>query len=207
MEERLPYLSNMSAPPKTVVSYSGLAATLSLKTCKAYWAQGKSVEGSIGQAALFGMAVRVVLPPEFVGKKPITILRRLGVKPSGDHEAQLIALINARAEELPLPDGCVVIRRTEAEREIWKDALTALAILTKCSDVIWLRDKHPALQAAFERGAAATLLVPPGFVARLPEVSSPPRHREEVNGWQPTKRSLRGREIASGPAETKGPSQ
>jgi hypothetical protein len=77
-------------------------------------------------------------------------------------------LINARAEELPLPDGCVVIRRTEAEREIWKDALTALAILTKCSDVIWLRDKHPALQAAFERGAATTLLVPPGFASRLP---------------------------------------
>ena len=207
MEERLPYLSNMSAPPKTVVSYSGLAATLSLKTCKAYWAQGKSVEGSIGQAALFGIAVRVVLPPEFVGKKPITILRRLGVKPSGDHEAQLIALINARAEELPLPDGCVVIRRIETEREIWKDGLTALAILTKCSDVIWLRDKHPALQAAFERGAAATLLVPPGFVARLPEVSSPPRHREAAIEKLPPKRSFGGREIASGPAETKGPSQ
>jgi hypothetical protein len=172
MEERVPYYSNMSAPPKTVVSYSGLAGTVSLKTCKGYWAQGKSVGGTLGSDGLFGTAVRVVLPPEFVGKKPITILRRLGVKPSGDHEQHLLALINARAEELPLPDGCVVIRRTEGEREIWKDALTALAILTKCSDVIWLRDKHPALQAAFERGAAATLLVPPLFAHRLPEVTS-----------------------------------
>lgn len=172
MKDVVPCLGNMSSPPKTVVTYSGLAGTVSLKTCRDYWAQGKSVGGALGPVGLFGTAVRFVLSRDLVGKKPITILRRLGVKPSGDHEQQLLALINARAEELPLPDGCVVIRRTEAEREIWKDALTVLAVLTKCSDVIWLRSKHPALQAAFERGAAATLLVPPPFARHLPEVAS-----------------------------------
>lgn len=172
MKDVVPCLGNMSSPPKTVVSYSGLGGSVSLKTCQGYWAQGKSVGGLLGPAGLFGAPVRFVLPPDFVGKKPITILRRLGVKPSGDHEQQLLALIDARANELPLPDGCVVIRRTEAEREIWTDALTVLAVLTKCSDVIWLRDKHPALNAAFERGAAATLLVPPLFALNLPEVAS-----------------------------------
>lgn len=169
MEDVVPYLSNMSAPPKTVVTYSGLVSTVSVTTCPGYGAEGASRGPERG---LFGTPVRFVLPPDFVGKKPITILRRLGVKPSGDHEQQLLALINARADELPLPDGCVVIRRTETEREIWKDPLTVLAVLTKCSDVIWLRAKHPALQAAFERGSAATLLVPPQFAAHLPEVAS-----------------------------------
>ena len=169
MRDVTPCYGNMSSPPKTVVTYSGLAGSVSVQTCRGYWAQGKSVGGLAGPFGVFGTPVRFVLPPAFVGKKPITILRRLGVKPSGDHEEQLLALINARAEELPLPDGCVVIRRTEAEREIWTDALTVLAVLTKCSDVVWLRSKHPALQAAFERGAAATLLVPPPFARHLPE--------------------------------------
>ena len=172
MKDLVPCLGNMSSPPKTVVTYSGLAGTVSLKPSQRLWAPVNSVKRAPGAAGLFGAPVRFVLPPNFVGKKPITILRRLGVKPSGDHEQQLLALINARAEELPLPDGCVVIRRTEAEREIWKDALTVLAVLTKCSDVIWLRSKHPALQAAFERGAATTLLVPPLFARHLPEVAS-----------------------------------
>ena len=169
MEDVVPYLYNMSAPPKTVVAYSGLGRTVSVTTCPGYGAQGAA--NGRGQG-LFGTPVRFVLPPDLLGKKPITILRRLGVKPSGDHEQQLLALINARADELPLPDGCVVIRQTGTEREIWKDPLTVLAVLTKCSDVIWLRAKHPALQAAFERGSAATLLVPPQFAAHLPEATS-----------------------------------
>ena len=172
MEDVVPCLGNMSSPPKTVVTYSGLVGAIGVQTCRGYWAQGKSVGGMAGPFGVFGTPVRIVLPPNFVGKKPITILRRLGVKPLGDHEQQLFGLINARADELPLPDGCVVTRRTEGEREIWTDALTVLAVLTKCSDVIWLRSKHPALQAAFERGAAATLLVPPLFAHNLPEVAS-----------------------------------
>ena len=40
--------------------------------------------------------------------------------------------------------------------------LTALAILSKCTDTVWLRDKQPSLTGSFERGAVS-LLVPPGF--------------------------------------------
>lgn len=166
MNDRSALLHNMSAPPKSVVKYSGLA---DLATTSG--PGGSGVAGvrfkSIG---VFGTPVRFALPAELSGKSPSDILRHLGKDPSPDPEEQLTSLINIRANELPLPEGCAVIPTSERHRLIWADALSALAILAKCSDNIWLRVKNPALNAAIAR-QRATLLVPPLFAGRLPEVS------------------------------------
>ena len=163
---RRPLLHNMSAPPKTVVKYSGLAGLAT------QLGPGGSGVCSVGFkcTGVFGTPVRFVLPPELVGKSLSDLLRHLQIEPQPDPEQQLAALINTRANELPLPDGCVVIPAVESHRLIWADALSALAILAKCSDSIWLRAKSPALHAALMR-QKATLLVPPRFADLLPEMT------------------------------------
>ena len=84
------------------------------------------------------------------------------------YKRQLAALINTRAKELPLPDGCIVIPALACHPILWADTLSALSILAKCSDSIWLRDKTPALNAAIQH-KQVTLLVPPMFASRLPK--------------------------------------
>jgi hypothetical protein len=160
MEDGTALLHNMSAPPKSVVKYSGLA---DLATT---W-----VPGGSGICGVFGTPVRFVLPPNLAGKSPTDMLRHLKVDPQPDPEQYLADLINTRANELPLPEGCAVIPTLEGHRLIWADTLSALAILAKCSDSIWLRTKHPALNAALAR-QQVTLLVPPLFASHLPEVCS-----------------------------------
>lgn len=160
MEDGTALLHNMSAPPKSVVKYSGLADLATI------W-----VPGGSGICGVFGTPVRFVLPPNLAGPLPADILRHLKVDPQPDPEQYLADLINTRANELPLPEGCAVIPTLEGHRLIWADALSALAILAKCSDSIWLRAKHPALNAALAR-QQVTLLVPPLFASHLPEVCS-----------------------------------
>jgi hypothetical protein len=75
-------------------------------------------------------------------------------------------LIGRRAEELPLPDCCVVLPPAATHRVVWPDLLSALAVLTKCSNAIWLRAKAPSLQAGLQR-RDVSLLVPPSFAMRL----------------------------------------
>ena len=160
-------LHNMSAPPKSVVKYSGLA---DLATVRVPGGSGVTGIGFRGKG-FFGIPVRFALPVELAGKSPADILRHLGADAQPDPERQLCALINARANELPLPEGCAVIAALEGHRLIWSDALSALAILAKCSDAIWLRAKTPALNAALTR-TQVTLLVPPLFAHRLPKESA-----------------------------------
>ena len=159
-------LHNMSAPPKSVVKYSGLA---DLATVRSPGGSGVTGIGFKGDG-FFGIPVRFALPAELAGKSPADILRHLGADAQLDPERQLCALINARANELPLPEGCAVIAALEGHRLIWADALSALAILAKCSDAIWLRAKTPALNAALAR-TQVTLLVPPLFAEHLPKES------------------------------------
>jgi hypothetical protein len=156
-------LHNSGVPPRTVVTYSGLSELA--KT------HGPGVAG-IGYTAeaLFGTPVRFELPAELAGRSAADILHRVGMSPEDEPDRALAALIDARANELPLPDGCVVIPTDPTHRLIWGDVLSTLAILAKCSDSIWLRAKNPALKAALVR-QKATLLVPPLFAKRLPEVS------------------------------------
>ncbi len=160
-------LHNMSAPPKSVVKYSGLA---DLATVRSPGASGVTCIG-FKTNGVFGTPVRFALPADLAGKSSADVLRHLGVATQPDPERQLCALINARANELPLPEGCAVIVALEGHRLIWADALSALAILAKSSDAIWLRAKTPALNAALAR-TQVTLLVPPLFAHRLPKESA-----------------------------------
>ncbi len=165
--ERGVLLHNMSAPPKSIVKYSGLA---DLEITPGPGGSGVPVKRP-SSTGIFGTPVRFALPSGLAGKSPSAILRLLGVDPRPDPEQKLAALVNARAEELPLPGGCVVIPSRDEHRVIWADALSVLAVLAKCSDSIWLRAKTPAFNAALLR-RSATLLVPPLFACRLPEVAS-----------------------------------
>src|SRR3546814_18209132 len=109
---------------------------------------------------VFGTPVRFTLPADLAGKSPSEILRRLGADPQPNPARHLCALIDASANELPLPDGCAVIAALDSHRLIWADALSALEILPKCSGEICLRAQNPARHAPLPR-PPATSLVPP----------------------------------------------
>jgi hypothetical protein len=160
-------LHNMSTPPTSVVKYSGLADLATVRS-----PGGSGVTGiGFKENGVFGTPVRFALPADLAGKSPADVLRHLGADAQPDPQRQLCALVNARANELPLPEGCVVIAALEGHRLIWADALSALAILAKCSESIWLRAKTPALNAALAR-TQVTLLLPPLFAGRLPKESA-----------------------------------
>lgn len=153
-------LHNMSAPPKSVVQYGGLADLKQKQT--------GAVNSTPQIAASGALALRFDLPIELKGCSASELLRHLGVKPQRGAPAQLDALIDARARELPLPPGCAVIATQPSHRMIWRDTLSVLAILAKCSDTLWLRDKNPSLSSALSR-TQVSLLVPALFVPHLPK--------------------------------------
>ena len=167
-ESQRQLLHNMSAPPKTVVKYAGLEGL-----AKQSGPGGSGVTGlKYTNPVINGLAVRFVLPTEFIGQDPEKILRLLKIDQSDQFstaESQLVALINHRADELPLPEGCAVMAVNDSHGVIWPDALSALAILTKCTDTIWLRSKTPSL-ASVNGKSILSLLVPPLFTKQLPKV-------------------------------------
>ena len=167
-ESQRQLLHNMSAPPKTVVKYAGLEGL-----AKQSGPGGSGVTGlKYTNPVINGLAVRFVLPTEFIGQDPEKILRLLKIDRSDQFsaaESQLVALINHRADELPLPEGCAVMSVNDSHGVIWPDALSALAILTKCTDSIWLRSKTPSL-ASIKGKPSLSLLVPPLFTNQLPKV-------------------------------------
>ena len=113
-----------------------------------------------------------VLPTGFIGQDSEKILRLLKIDRSDQFstaESQLVALINHRADELPLPEGCAVMVAHDSHVIIWPDALSALSILTKCTDSIWLRSKTPSI-ASVKGKPSLSLLVPPLFTNQLPKV-------------------------------------
>ncbi len=164
MNEHTPLRHNRSTPPKTVVKYSGLSELV-----RASGPGGSGVGIKFKEAEIHGTPLRFMLGPGYAGKTPENLLAALGYEQVSDVEGVLTKLINARAQELPLPDGCAVINGRGDSMLIWQDPLTALAILAKCSDCVWLRAKTPAIHAALRRNTV-TLLVPPQFAARIPEL-------------------------------------
>ena len=88
--------------------------------------------------------------------------------PGQDATKDLYSLINDRAQTLTLPDGCAVIKSDHAHSVVWDDPLSALAILTKCTEPVWLRSKSPSLFSGLKH-TAVSLLIPPNFVSQLPE--------------------------------------
>ena len=177
MRDSAQLLHNMSAPPKSVVRYQGLSSL----------AKPAGPQNNILQDGGFGAAVRFTLPPDWIGLEPAALLARLqqsqpGVGPparrpaarktgTADAAQQLAALINQRAQDLTLPDGCAVVASLPTHPVLWPDPLAALAVLAKCTGTVWLRSKTPSLVVAV-RQASVSLLVPPAFVSRLPTYPS-----------------------------------
>lgn len=166
MSEAIPLLHNMSAPPKSVVRYSGLA-----------WLAQQSGPGGpavadarFGSGHHNGQSIRFELPPMINVADPLEILGRLGFRhcesEHGPALKHLQGLINERAGQLPLPEGCAVIKGLQQHPEVWDDPLAALAILTKCTDTVWLRGKTPTLSNLLHR-RCVSLLVPQSYMARI----------------------------------------
>ena len=153
-------LHNMSAPPKSVVQYGGLMA---LKTeLPGHDRPGRQMKVS------GAVALRFELPADLKARNASGLLRHLGVTAGREPSVQLDALIETRARELPLPPGCAVLASQPSHRVIWQDTLSVLAVLAKCSDTLWLRDKNPSLMSALAR-SRVSLLVPARFVSHLPK--------------------------------------
>ena len=179
MNEHPALLHNMSAPPKTVAKYSGLS-----EFARTTGPGGSRVAGiGFRGADIHGTPLRFMLEGSFAGKNPEELLAALGHEQATDVEGCLSELINARARELPLPDGCAVINGRNEALLIWQDPLTALAILAKCSDYVWLRAKTPAIHAALRR-QMVTLLVPPQFAMRIPELQPDPTVAKPFNSFE-----------------------
>ena len=157
-------LHNMSTPSKSMVKYAGLGKLEPIP------GRPRPAAGSVKPKAtgIYGTPVRFILPAALKTKTAAFILQHLGIDPIGDGQKQLIALIDARARELTLPDGCAVIPALTAHPILWSDTLSALAVLCKCSDSIWLRSKTTALSTGLQH-KQVTLLVPPMFANRLPK--------------------------------------
>ena len=162
-------LHNMSAPPKSVMKYEGLSG---LATSLGPGGSGvTSMKYRPGRH--YGKAVRVALPAVLQGASILDVLSALGEIDEGKGlpftpERRLATLINRRASELPLPDGCAVIKAHPKHCVIWDDPLTVLAILSKSTETVWLRSKSPAIKSALQRDAIS-LLIPPAFIDRLEE--------------------------------------
>jgi hypothetical protein len=187
--DRASLLHNMSVPPKSVMRYAGLASLSGAQTPKPAGDEGFNSRS----AGVHGTPVRFVLPEALIALlvgagashpsgAASSILNHLGVEHADspaqgsqsnedlsgqDASRQLAILINARALSLPLPAGCVVIPAETWHPVLWGDALSALAVLCKCSDNLWLQGKTPALSMTLTR-RQVSLLIPPQFANRLP---------------------------------------
>ena len=188
MREALGLLHNMSAPPKSVLRYEGLAGLASQS------GPGGSGVTQLRYTAkeLFGTPVRFAFDLAWTKLSAVEILNYLqvevvtslpansqaGVEPSAERlEAlntaraqaatrQLNALINQRAQAMPLPEGCAVIVPRSEHAVLFADLLSTLAIFSKCTESVWLRSKTPSLLAA--RGyKEVSLLIPPNFCEQL----------------------------------------
>jgi hypothetical protein len=155
MKEPPQLCRNMGSPPKTTIRYAGIGAGAS---------PDLSHDPGFG---VYGASIRFTVPAGLIGHTPSAILRFLGEPAKGPTERRLLDLIEARAAELPLPDGCVVVPCSPADSAPWPDALSALAVITKCSEAVWLRVKSPVLES-LKRRHEVSLLIPPAFVRALP---------------------------------------
>lgn len=158
-------LHNMSAPPKSVIKYAGLSGLV-----KYDFNGGGRGHVTIDNENVFGNFVAFRLPKEMQGRSAPSILNLLGEKVGRKAEKTLMDLIDRRAMELMLPDGCLVRPWERSHRSPWPDPLAALAILTKSSANVWLRGKTPSLSSLVKR-KSVSLLLPPALAASVPEAA------------------------------------
>ena len=161
-------LHNMSVPPKTVVSYSGLACLFDAAA-----AGGTGVRGAgSGSPGIFGSHLRFGLSKTVPAQDPALLLQALGIEPRTEPMCEIERLIETRARELPLPDACLVVRADATHPCRFPDLLSGLAVLAKCSEHVWLRGKKPNL-SRLATCREVSLLLPPRFAGRLQEFLSP----------------------------------
>lgn len=160
MNEPARLLHNMSSPPKTVITYDGLgerggdpALGQGQRRDVRNRPWGEPIRFAIGEAAGLSSATK--------------ILHRLGEQGCRQPWVRLAELIEVRALELPIPDGCLVVPALPGHREIWTDLLTVLAVLAKSSEHVWLRAKTPSFPAALRR-RELSLFIPPSLHGCLP---------------------------------------
>ena len=166
MSDHAELLHNMSSPPKTVIKYAGLSG---LKKSGHLGGPGVTSVGCAHES-IFGSFVAFRLPREMRKWSAAPILEYLGVEVGANAEKTLIGLIEHRAKELPLPDGCVVKMCDENHQSPWPDMLAALTIITKSSANVWLRSKTPRL-STLRNISEISLLVPPGLAEQIKELS------------------------------------
>jgi hypothetical protein len=162
MSDHPSLLHNMSTPPRSVITYGGLSDLNSKSRF--------GVSGLGGRPKVFGRFVAFRLSKGLRVRSAKLILDRLGKEAGSNAEETLLGLIERRASELPLPDGCVAKPCEESHPSPWPDELAALAIITKSSANVWLRGKVPSLSSLRDRGAVS-LLLPPNFKVHIPEAS------------------------------------
>jgi hypothetical protein len=165
MIETTQLLHNMSAPPRSIVKYNGLSNE-SAKTSSA-----DAKEAPLSDGGVFGSFIAFRMPVNLRRCGAKTILQRLGLEPGLVPEETLVALIEAQARNITLPDACVVVPTKASHPNPWTDPLTVLAIITKSSARIWLRSKTPRL-TVLRKTTAISLLAPPTFTQPLEAQSS-----------------------------------
>jgi hypothetical protein len=165
MTETSQLLHNMSAPPKSVVKYTGLS--------NAATTAGPGGTGVCGvrftHDGVFGTFITFRLPEAFQRSRPKSILEHLGLKTGRAPEKTLLRLIKDRANEISLPDACVVVPTNNDHPCPWPDPLSALAVITKSSASIWLRSKTPRL-STLRNVSEVSLLLPPNFSDQIEEL-------------------------------------
>ena len=156
MSEISALLHNMSSPPKTVIKYAGLANI----------GKAEKSKDRGNKAGAFGTFISFRLPQNLRRMGPKSILKQLEVEVIGDPKELLLSLIETRARELQLPEACLVVPTKSTHPNPWPDPLSALAIITKSSQSIWLRNKSPRLTVP-KRIGEISLLVPPRFTENI----------------------------------------
>ncbi len=161
-------LHNMSVPPKTVVSYSGLGGLVDAAGFDGIQPR----RAGKGNPATYGYHLRFALAETVPKHDPALLMQTLGIDSAVDPMSTLERLIEARARELPLPDACLVVRAEATHTCRFPDVMSALAVLTKCSDHVWLRAKRPNL-SRLSAHREVSLLLPPQHCGRFQEIRFP----------------------------------
>ena len=144
-------LHNMSSPSKTTIGFDGLRHECHLPVPD--WL-GESRDHHelqfLREPDLCGLRVRFVISLSPEQRRAPELLRLVTGDnrklPEREAERRLVRCINERARKLSLPDCALVVR--QPKWDITKndcDSLTVLALITKCSECVWLRGKYPRL--------------------------------------------------------------
>ena len=192
MSEVTGLLHNSGVPPKSVLRYDGLSGlatqtgpggsgvTKLRYTSKDFFGTPLRFHFDFAWTKLSAAEILNYLQIDVAASA--AVISQAGVEPSAEQlkalsaartqaaTRQLNALINERAQALPLPEGCAVIVPRPEHQVLFGDLLSTLAIFSKCTESVWLRSKTPSLIAA--RGyKEVSLLIPPNFYEKLSRFS------------------------------------